>query len=171
MAGSHPKAITLVIDSSLEQVALLGVAVQAVCLYSPLTEMEAYQVRLCVVETVNNIIKHAYAMEANHSVEVTMTLRETYLSVELRDEGRAVEFPEGHLFEAGSDVGEGGSPPGQAQGQTPETGYGLQIVRSFMENVHFERVGAHNILHMEKRFTPDPARERADESATRNVAA
>lgn len=167
MAGSHPKTITLVIDSSLEQVALLGVAVQAVCLYSPLSEMEAYQVRLCVVEAVNNIIKHAYAMEANHPVEVTMTLGEERLRVELRDEGRAAELPEGRLSETGGDAGEGG----ETQGQTPEKGYGLKIVTSIMENVHFERVGAQNLLRMEKRFTPDPARERADESALRNVAA
>ncbi|WP_052812747.1 ATP-binding protein [Desulfonatronum thioautotrophicum] len=163
MADSRSKTITLTIDSSLEQVALLGVAVQAVCLYSPLTEMEAYQVRLCVVEAVNNIIKHAYALEANHPVEVTMTLMDERLSIDLRDEGSVASFPEGLLGREGDSIKDGGDPP--------EQGYGLHIVLSVMENVRFERLGEQNFLRMEKTFAPDPARERADESVIRNVAA
>ena len=66
--------ITLAIESRLQDVFLIGLAVNKICSAIPLPDDDVYQLELCVVEAVNNSIEHAYSSEEGHRVEVVTTV-------------------------------------------------------------------------------------------------
>ena len=82
------RSITLSIDSRLDSVVTLGWAVNHITRrHMRLIELDAYHVELCVVEAVNNVIKHAYAEEAWHEVSVTVGLRDDRTEFRVCDRG------------------------------------------------------------------------------------
>jgi len=66
--------VRLAIDSRIDQVHMIGWAVRGVCAAIAMSEKDAYQVELCIVEAVNNAIEHAYASEAGHEVSVVVSV-------------------------------------------------------------------------------------------------
>lgn len=135
-------SIKLVIDSRLENVRLLGLAVQAFCVYLNFDETEAFQTQLALVEGVTNIIRHAYDGQPGREVEVTITLYPQCLSFQIIDTGqplpalnlKALEFDP-------SDVS-----------HLPEGGMGMVIMHHVMDRVEYRRIGESNILTMDKCF-------------------
>ncbi len=89
------------------------------------------------VEAFNNAVLHAYRERPPGPVEVDMEVNPRCLRVVVVDHGQSFTpdlVPEPDL-EA-----------------LPEGGLGLFIIRNFMDEVTFERVGQRNVLTMEKRF-------------------
>lgn len=69
----------MIIDSDVSDVFLIGLSVNRICLEIPVSEIEAYQIEVCVVEAVNNTIKHAYGNEKGHEVEVLIDVNEEWI--------------------------------------------------------------------------------------------
>jgi serine/threonine-protein kinase RsbW len=137
-------ALTFRIDSRLEHVALVGVAVRAICAAIPLDDDEAASVELCVVEAVNNAIEHAYA-EAGQPVEVDLVLSNDALDITVRDRGRHMDWPRAC---ADADA--------YAADALCEGGRGLFIMRSLMDRVSYRSAGQWNELAMHKRLVSLP---------------
>jgi len=136
------KEITFLIDSNLDNVSLAGVAVRGICSYLSLTEADAYYLELCVVEAVNNAIKHAYGSEAGHTVEINIIYSKDGITFEISDWGEKM-LPQGLPrlnFDAGNPV------------TIPERGMGLFIIDSVMDKVIYSSEGAKNTLTMRKYF-------------------
>ncbi|HLA26548.1 MAG TPA: hypothetical protein VJZ49_01495 [Syntrophales bacterium] len=68
------KRIRLTVDSRLEEVFLVGLAVRGICAYKSLSEMDTSQMEACVVEVVNNAIKHSYHLQPGHTVDIPISL-------------------------------------------------------------------------------------------------
>jgi serine/threonine-protein kinase RsbW len=68
------KVIRLTVGSRLEEVFLVGLAVRGICAYTSLTDEETYQMEFCVVEAVNNAIKHSYHVMPGHDVDIIIHL-------------------------------------------------------------------------------------------------
>jgi serine/threonine-protein kinase RsbW len=102
-----------------------------------LTEKEAHGVVSAFVEAFNNAVIHAYDGHAAGPIEVAMSVDPRHLQVEVRDAGRTF-VPE--------DV------PEPDLDSLPEGGLGLFIIRSFMDDVRYERRGLQNVLMMRKRL-------------------
>ena len=85
------KTIRLVIDSDLEQVSLVGAAINKMCSLIPFSDTQSDQIELCVVEAVNNCIEHAYGNEKGHQVEITFTLDPDRLIIDVCDTGKSME--------------------------------------------------------------------------------
>ena len=68
------KRIKFTIESKLENVPLIGMSVSKLCSLIHLSDIETYQIELCVVEAVTNSIKHAYGLETGRQVEVIFTI-------------------------------------------------------------------------------------------------
>ncbi len=137
-----PKKITFLLDSRLENVSLVGVAVRGICSYLSLSEVDTYYLELCVVEAVNNAIKHAYNSEAGHSVEINIIYSGKGMTFEISDRGRKMDTygPRRLDFDA------------QDLFVVPEHGMGLYIIDSVMDEVTYRSDGAKNTLTMRKYF-------------------
>lgn len=156
-------AITLAIDSRVENVFLIGLAVNKICASIPLSEQGAYEAEVSVVEAVNNVIKHAYGNEPGHTVEVVVTVNQSAVTFEVCDTGRPLERLEVRLPQVDSDDYE----------SLPEGGRGLYIMHAFSDQVRYDRSGARNVLTLVKLFpgTVQPPAPPVDPSAQRSSAA
>lgn len=138
----NTKTIRLIIESRLENVFLVGLAVQSYCMYSPLSEREAYHVRLCVVEALNHSILHAYQSQPGHEVEVTVSIHRDRISLRVCDSGRKMEPPQKPDVELDPEKID----------SIEQAGVGLHVIRSLMDKVDFQGAEGKNEIKMTKSF-------------------
>jgi len=134
--------ITLSIDSCLDQVFLVGLAVNTICVADALDERQAAEVELCVVEAMNNAIEHGYANEPGHTVAVMVSLAPDRIVCTVRDTGVPIEqrlWERQMAASLGDDL-------------LAEGGRGLLIIRSLMDELRYERDGNANALTFVKRL-------------------
>lgn len=136
--------IRLIIKSDLESVYLIGLSVRAICSYLPFDDVAAYQVEVSVVEAVNNAIKHAYRNEAWHEVEVSLTILEDRLNIQICDAGNAMDKEK--VLKSGIEFD-----PADTD-KLPEGGMGLHIICSAMDSVNYQVIEQKNVLSMSKLF-------------------
>lgn len=144
-SNQEAKNIKLTIDSRLENIGLVGLAVQAISSYVGCSEVEAYQIQLSVVEAVTNVVRHAYNDQPGHEASVVVTLYPDRISFQVRDTGQAmnlmgqdpIEFDPSKL----SDL--------------PERGMGLYIIQTVMDELDYQLVDGTNLLTMTKYLSRD----------------
>jgi len=147
--------IHLTIDSNLADVFLVGLLINSACRFLGLDETEAYQMELCVVEAVNNTIRHAYRGQAGHEVAVSAAISPDRLEFSVRDRGSPIS--EDDLAVLRREASATDCDP-FALDQLPEGGIGLEIMREVMDQVDYESRGGVNCLRMTKRI-PFPVLE------------
>lgn len=137
---SRPKTVNFLIDSKLENVPLAGIAVRGICKSLSLNEIDTYYLELCVVEAVNNAIKHAYNSEDGHAVEISITYSDREIVFNISDRGRKMNlYLPGFLdFD-----------PGELD-RLPEHGMGLYIINSIIDEVVYRTDDNKNTLTMRK---------------------
>ena len=148
------RRITLAITSDLQNVPLIGQAVERLCSLIPLSDIESHQIALCVVEAVNNAIVHAYGNEAEHEVEVIFGQYPDHLTLQICDAGRVMDpkhlepqtaspldFDPCHL------------------NSIPERGLGLAIIKMMMDEVTYTTSEGKNILTLTRFFRSCQAKE------------
>lgn len=134
------RRLTLSINSSLENVVLVSLAVRGICRYTFEDEELPGQMELCVVEAVNNTIKHAYGGQSGNEVRVTITLSADHIIFAISDSGRAM---------VRSEPLEPAINPDDLE-SLPESGMGLFIIRSAMDQVDYRSQDGWNTLTMTK---------------------
>ena len=139
------KAITFIIDSRLENVSLLGVAVRGICSHLSFGELDTYYMELCVVEAVNNIIKHAYSLEPGHTVEVEIFPADDSMIFEVRDTGRLMNIIKTERYASNFET--------ETLCDLSESGLGLLLIHSLMDKVVYKRIDDKNILTLKKYVT------------------
>ncbi len=132
--------ITFTIDSHLDHVPLIGLAINRICTETSLGKVEAYQTEVSVVEAVTNCIQHAYDGQPGHSVGVTMSVEPTRILFEIRDTGQPMPPNAPHLPGHGAD----------AFGGLVQSGRGLFIMHAFMDEVTYTRTHGVNVLRLVK---------------------
>ena len=137
--------IKLVIDSDLSDVLLIGLSINRICLEIPVSEIQAYQIEVCVVEAVNNTIKHAYGKEKGHDVEVLVDVNEERIFFHISDTGRQMQWDGKLDFEFDPEDRE----------NCPEGGMGLFIMRQVMDEVKYSSSQGRNVLSLIKHFALD----------------
>ena len=148
------RQITLAITSDLQNVPLIGQAVERLCAVVPLSDVESHQIALCVVEAANNAIVHAYGNEAGHEVEVIFGQYPDHLILQICDTGRAMD-PK-HLDP--QTVSPFDFDPCRLN-CIPEKGLGLAIIRETMDEVTYTTCEGKNILTLTRFFRPCQAKE------------
>jgi len=137
---SEGQRVLLSIETRLENVALVGVAVRGIGRLLGLSDVDANRIELCVVEAVTNVIRHS--SEGNPQGTVTTQLEARADRLELIVEGRRTA---GALeIELGSGAIE--------DRLTEESGRGLALIRSIMDRVEFRVQGDTQVLAMVKRL-------------------
>ena len=141
------KKLKFVIESDLENVALVSMSVKKICSMIPLSEMHLFQIELCTVEAVNNSIIHAYNRESMHEVEIILTIKDDYLSLEIGDKGKAIdnEVLEKASFGHQDEIIDNPE-------TISETGRGLALIKEYMDKVSYMSDNSGNRFIMIKYF-------------------
>jgi len=137
------KKITLSIGSELDQVKLLGQAIQRFCKDIPFEHTSVNQVELAVVESVNNCIEHAYSYKKGFSVDLEIDVSCSQLIIAIRDQGipmtpdvvRELIDPNVHMQVPGNDIE-----------QLPESGWGMQLVKTTCDSISYNRQCSSNTI-------------------------
>jgi len=140
------KRIKFCIESKLENVSLIGVAINKLCSLIPLSDAEAYRIELCAVEAVNNSIIHAYGDDATHEVEVIFTLYSDRVTLEVCDTGTPMD--QDCLKKATILPFENDS---NGLDNVQEGGRGLPIIKEVMDSVVYETKDGKNCFTMMKK--------------------
>lgn len=130
------------IDSDLKCIPLLGEELCKLC--TTLDEKTLYEIELCLVEAVANIIIHAYRQELGHPIEISISLDHNHLIIEIQDEG--LKAP--HLASKDNQISDS-----QDIQQLSESGRGLLLMQSFMDKIDFEEKNGKNITRLYKSIT------------------
>ena len=85
------KKIKLTIENNLDDVPLVGIAVNRFCSYASFSETDAFNIELCVVEAVTNCIKHAYRERGGREITIMFSLFESEVVFEICDFGRPMD--------------------------------------------------------------------------------
>jgi serine/threonine-protein kinase RsbW len=148
------KRIKLIIDSNLEDVQMVSNAINRLCTLGPLTDLEIFHIELAVVESVNNVIEHAYNNERGHEVEIIFTLYANRVTLDVCDMGRTMDDKLKNRIEK--------SPlefdPTELN-MLPEKGLGLAIIREVMDDVAYSSCHDKNTLTLTKRFIARDTRQ------------
>ncbi len=132
--------IKLVMESRLENVALIGGAVRGIANAFAIDEVSGYHLELCVVEAVNNATKHAYHSEAGHFVEVEVLILPDRITFNISDQGESMQPAKVRLLRFDP----------QKLSTVPESGMGLFIMHALMDEVSYETDSGRNVLTMSK---------------------
>ncbi len=138
--------IRLVIESELSNVGLMAMAVNKICVFHGMNEVEAYQVELCVSEAATNAIVHAFERSSEHEVSLLVTVESSRLTLECADTGKPMSSEQVERVTRKSLQSE------PETGSLSEGGRGLHIIRGVMDEVSYIRDGDSNCLKMTKWF-------------------
>lgn len=139
------RKITLSIGSDLQQVELLGKAIQGLCKELSFEHASINQVELAVIESVNNCIEHAYSYKKGFSVDLELDVNCSQLIIAIRDHGipmtpevvRELIDPEVHMQKPGTDLQ-----------QLPESGWGMQLVKTTCDAISYDRRYSCNTIEL-----------------------
>jgi serine/threonine-protein kinase RsbW len=137
---SKQRRLSLTIESRLDQVLLVSLAVRGICRDTLSDQEVAGQMELCVVEAVNNAIKHAYDCRPGYEVLITIALSADRIVFTVNDYGRAM---------AEVNTKEPDFDPDDLAG-LPESGMGLFIIQSAMDLVDYRSKDGRNTMTMTK---------------------
>ena len=136
-----PAELRLAIDSELEHVCLVGIAVQRVAERMGFDRATSDGVELAVVEAVTNSILHGYSGRSGGSVEVRARVHSDRLEIEVCDRG--APRPAGMFDSARVALPEG----------TVEGGRGAFLITSLMDEVESRADESGNVLRLTKRLS------------------
>jgi len=130
----------------MENVALIGGVISKLCSLSHFSDVESDQIELCVVEAVNNSIEHAYNLQKGNEVEVIFSLYDDRIICDVCDTGSSMDQ---HILEkaceAHMEIDENDID------SVPESGRGLPIMKTIMDNITYKTVNGKNCLTMIKK--------------------
>ncbi len=141
------KKIKLVIESKLHNVCLIGMAVNKLCSLAQFSDIESYQIELCIVEAVTNSIIHAYEKKAGHHVEVVFTFDKSKLIFDVYDTGKPLNkkiLNKKNRSSLDIDL--------DNMACLPEDGRGLTIINKIMDQVEYKTGNGKNCFTMTKKY-------------------
>lgn len=136
--------IKLIIDSALEHIALVGMAVNTISGEAGFSQETADQMELAVVEAVNNAMKHAYGNRAGREIAVIIEIGPDGITFQVRETGKPM---------AALNVPELNFDPGDIA-NLPVSGMGLYLIHQIMDEVCYASSEGTNILTMIKKLAP-----------------
>lgn len=129
--------ISLTIASRPENARLVGLCAKEIACEAFDNETVA-EIELAVVEAVNNCIEHACAGLDQHQIIIEFWLRKDRLSIEMIDQGAAIELEWLDNLSADFDFD-----PTDME-NLPEGGMGLKIIKNCMDEVSYQNVDDRN---------------------------
>jgi len=135
----------LELQATPEEVMRAVEAVQEFGRKKQLDERQIFGLALALEECACNIVEHAYHREAQQKFQVIVEHTGQAVCIELRDRGP--EFDPTQERAAKAATNEEDRPPG---------GWGVSLVRHYMDEIRYRREGGENILRLTKRLDQAP---------------
>lgn len=145
---SEPGPIVLDLPSEASVLSLVRAALRAVAedtRHVRLLPREVDEIQVVVQEACTNVIRHAHKGDASKRLVVEILRRDDALEILVRDTGPAFVL-ETRKRDTEDELSEGG--------------YGITIMRSWMDEVSLTRDGAENLLRMVRRYKAEVGGER-----------
>lgn len=98
-------------------------------------DAQSRKITLAVDEALSNVIRHAYKMECNHTIELTCQAQADSIEFTFIDRGEPAD-PARICAQPLNEVALGGR--------------GTHLIRQIMDEVHYERLPDHNRLRLKK---------------------
>ena len=142
------RSVKFTIDSNLENIPLIGMSVNKLCSSVSFSNIDSFNIELCVVEAITNSIKHSHCGESGHEISVVFTLTQEDVMLDICDTGACPMNPE-RLDKAVIE------PPGinllDIEG-IAESGRGLGIMKEIMDSVIYRSKEGENCLTLIKKI-------------------
>lgn len=106
-----------------------------------LTEKTVFDLALALEECASNIVNHAFKRDAGQKFSVSFERNGSAIYIELRDGGPRFDPTKVEC-----------KPP--ATEDDPPGGWGIELVRHYMDDLHYKREGEENVLRLTKRLMP-----------------
>lgn len=145
MSEDIVRKITFIIESDLNNVALIGTSIQGLCSLTPLSQSTVNNVQLSTVEWINNVIKHSYINQEGYPIEVVVNLHPNRLEIDIMDTGKGMD----PLLINLTKNKEKEFDPADLSA-LPESGFGLIIIKNTMDEVTYQSDGRAHRLQMVK---------------------
>jgi anti-sigma regulatory factor (Ser/Thr protein kinase) len=141
-----PSRLTLELKATPAEVMRAVEAIQAFGREHQVEEAVLFGLAVALEECGANIVSHACGGRAHERFQVAFVRTASGLEIELRDRGPAFDPTRAVALEV--TASEEDRPPG---------GWGLQLVRHYLDQVSYSREGDENVLRLIKRITPRPS--------------
>jgi serine/threonine-protein kinase RsbW len=138
-------AITLEIQSKLDQVRLIRAALTGILEHLRITDSDVHVLELAVAEIVNNCVEHGYRGAENEQIRVHIEVNGTVVQVDVID--HAPPFPAEQRYR----LVEEPDPLQEPDEEWSMRGHGLQIVRQIVDSVVLKCGETQNVLTMFKK--------------------
>jgi serine/threonine-protein kinase RsbW len=143
------RQITLTIESRIEDLTLVSVAVHKILEYLGAGRKVVDDIELCVNEAVANSIHHAYLNTPGQRVSVTIRALENQIECDVCDYGESMS---GDKAKTLTKVPRDDQSFDNKNAQLEEHGRGLKIIAALMDETEYFREGVANCLRMKKRI-------------------
>jgi serine/threonine-protein kinase RsbW len=137
-------SFTIKVRAAPEEVMRVVEHLQEFCHARGVGEQAIYALMLSLEEMASNIVNHAYQRDPQQSFHVSVQHAGDRVIVELRDLGKAFDPLQVSDPETNEDPDD-----------RPEGGWGIQLVRHSMDELHYVREGDENVFRMIKHLKPD----------------
>jgi len=134
--------MTLTLHATPEEVMRAVETLQEIGRQRGVGERDLFGLALALEECGSNIVNHAFRRDARQQFQVTFEHTKDAFVIELRDRGPAFDPT------AASDRG------AQANDDDRAGGWGLQLVRRYMDEIRYTREAGQNVLRLTKRPMP-----------------
>lgn len=134
------KTIKIIFKSSLDYLPLISQASRTICSSLVNDGWILYQLELCLVEAISNIIIHAYKNKNNKEIELVLILNPNSIVFKLYDSGAKYSYQEKTVAaEENQDIA-----------SFSESGRGLLIMKKFMDDVKTIEEDGKNVIILKK---------------------
>ena len=126
------------IVSKYENVVVLGTSIRTFCLEYSIRDEKITEMELCLIEALNNVIKHSYKSDENNKIEIDVEISEDFLDLYIHDYGIArTNFEKPTLEFDPDDID-----------NLPEGGMGLFIIDKLMYETKYTSENGKNTFLM-----------------------
>ena len=135
--------MTLELHATPEEVMRAVEALQEFGQARQVPEKQLFGLTLALEECASNIVNHALRREARQTFRVTLEHTGSAMVIELRDCGPEYDPTQAPVIEKEPEADD--RPPG---------GWGIQLVRRYMDEIRYAREAGENVLRLTKRIPP-----------------
>lgn len=151
LSGHKPvRRASFMFEATLEDVSRVA---QALRFFIPpeVPEEAKSEMEIGVVEAMTNIVKHGYGSSEHGVIEVSYSLSEGVITIELRDQGMPIS---GEALFGGDDAVFDFDP--QDIDNLPESGMGISLMRNTFDQIDYASADGSNLLRMVKQIRALP---------------
>lgn len=111
-------------------------------------EKALFGLALALEECGSNIVNYALQRDPRQEFQVIIEHTGTAFTIELRDHGPAFDPTQAPVADDSADADD-----------RPAGGWGIQLVRRYMDEIHYRREADENVLRLSKHLVPAPGDE------------